>query len=342
MKYRIFVPIHIATQNILAEWVGFIAGFFGELGTVLAQPWKIGEFKSRIDKLADDVNLNGRSIKKEMKKLIALYEKAQQDKTIEEIVKNVNLKADVKQTTYGMTKYYYLSLVYESDKVHPFVFHKALMLTNQSASFFSLALFSRFEDTSAYNKYKSYKIRCEYNLTTERDIYPTKPNAGVNVLKRDLIYQHIAFPPYIYDLRENISILKAKPIKGAYGRTLGTKLTALIQDITFYIKFPYVEGTINEETLDGDIELIPLVPPFYKKDNHPQLVFKTDYILPQKIEVSPLQSNGKRMKEKLKEKQQEQTKTQETQEIEQPKKKVDLIIPLLALAGGLVLWKTMK
>ncbi|MFZ8830067.1 MAG: hypothetical protein ACO2OO_01280, partial [Candidatus Aenigmatarchaeota archaeon] len=161
MKYRIFVPIHIATQNILAEWVGFIAGFFGELGTVLAQPWKIGEFKSRIDKLADDVNLNGRSIKKEMKKLLALYEKAQQDKTIEEIVKNVNLKADVKQTTYGMTKYYYLSLVYESDKVHPFVFHKALMLTNQSASFFSLALFSRFEDTSAYNKYKSYKIRCE-------------------------------------------------------------------------------------------------------------------------------------------------------------------------------------
>jgi hypothetical protein len=333
MKYRIFVPIHIATQNILSEWVGFIAGFFGELGTVLAQPWKIGEFKSRIDKLADDVNLNGRSIKKEMKKLIALYEKAQQDKTIEEIVKNVNLKADVKQTTYGMTKYYYLSLVYESDKVHPFVFHKALMLTNQSASFFSLALFSRFEDTSAYNKYKSYKIRCEYNLTTQRDIYPTKPNEKEDILKRDLIYQHIALPPYIYDLRENISILKKE------NKRFGTKLTALIQDITFYIKFPYVEGTINEETLDGDMELIPLVPPFYKKDNHPQLVFKTDYILPQKIEISPLQSNGKRMKEKLKEKQQEQTKTQE---IEQPKKKMDLTIPLLALAGGLVLWKTMK
>ena len=332
MKYRIFVPIHIATQNVLAEWVGFIAGFFGELGTIIAQPWKIGEFKSRIDKLADDVNLSGRSIKKEMKKLLALYEKAQQDKTIEEIVKNVNLKADVKQTTYGMTKYYYLSLVYESDKVHPFVFHKALMLTNQSASFFSLALFSRFEDTSAYNKYKSYKIKCEYNLTTERDIYPTKPNAKEDILKRDLIYQHIAIPPYIYDLRENISILKKE------NKRFGTKLTALIQDITFYIKFPYVEGTINEETLDGDIELIPLIPPFYKKDNHPQLVFKTDYILPQKIEVSPIQSNGKRMKEKLKEKQ--ETKTQKTQE--QPKKKMNLTIPLLALAGGLVLWKAMK
>jgi len=336
MKYRIFVPIHIATQNVLAEWVGFIAGFFGELGTIIAQPWKIGEFKSRIDKLADDVNLSGRSIKKEMKKLLALYEKAQQDKTIEEIVKNVNLKADLKQTTYGMTKYYYLSLVYESDKVHPFIFHKALMLTNQSASFFSLALFSRFEDTSAYNKYKSYKIRCEYNLTTQRDIYLTKPNAKEDILKRDLISQHIAIPPYIYDLRENISILKKE------NKRFGTKLTALIQDITFYIKFPYVEGTINEETLDGDMELIPLVPPFYKKDNHPQLVFKTDYILPQKIEVSPIQSNGKRMKEKSKEKQQEQTKTQETQEIEQPKKKMNLTIPLLALAGGLVLWKTMK
>jgi len=335
MKYRIFVPIHIATQNILAEWVGFIAGFFGELGTVLAQPWKIGEFKSRIDKLADDVNLNGRSIKKEMKKLLALYEKAQQDKTIEEIVKNVNLKADVKQTTYGMTKYYYLSLVYESDKVHPFVFHKALMLTNQSASFFSLALFSRFEDTSAYNKYKSYKIRCEYNLTTERNIYPTKPNAKEDILKKDLIYQHIALPPYIYDLRENISILKKEP------KRFGTKLTALIQDITFYIKFPYVEGTINEETLDGDIELIPLVPPFYKKDKKPQLVFKTDYILPQKIEVSPIEKDNKKMKEKSKEKQQEQTKTQETQKIEQPKK-INLTIPLLALAGGLVLWKAMK
>jgi len=332
MKYRIFVPIHIATQNVLAEWVGFIAGFFGELGTIIAQPWKIGEFKSRIDKLADDVNLSGRSIKKEMKKLLALYEKAQQDKTIEEIVKNVNLKADLKQTTYGMTKYYYLSLVYESDKVHPFIFHKALMLTNQSASFFSLALFSRFEDKSAYNKYKSYKIKCEYNLTTERDIYPTKPNAKEDILKRDLISQHIAIPPYIYDLRENISILKKE------NKRFGTKLTALIQDITFYIKFPYVEGTINEETLDGDIELIPLIPPFYKKDNHPQLVFKTDYILPQKIEVSPIQSNGKRMKEKLKEKQ--ETKTQKTQE--QPKKKMNLTIPLLALAGGLVLWKAMK
>jgi len=336
MKYRIFVPIHIATQNILAEWVGFIAGFFGELGTILAQPWKIKEFRGRIDKLADDVNLNGRSIKKEMKKLLALYEKAQQDKTIEEIVKNVNLKADVKQTTYGMTKYYYLSLVYESDKVHPFVFHKALMLTNQSASFFSLALFSRFEDTSAYNKYKSYKIRCEYNLTTERNIYPTKPNAKEDILKKDLIYQHIALPPYIYDLRENISILKKEP------KRFGTKLTALIQDITFYIKFPYVEGTINEETLDGDIELIPLVPPFYKKDKKPQLVFKTDYILPQKIEVSPIEKDNKKMKEKSKEKQQEQTKTQEIQEIEQPKKKMNLTIPLLALAGGLVLWKAMK
>ena len=335
MKYRIFVPIHIATQNILAEWVGFIAGFFGELGTVLAQPWKIGEFKSRIDKLADDVNLNGRSVKKEMKKIINLYEKARNDKTIEEIVKNINLKADVKQTTYLMTKYYYLSLVYESDKVHPFVFHKALMLTNQSASFFSLALFSRFEDTSAYNKYKSYKIRCEYNLTTERDIYPTKPNAKEDILKKDLIYQHIALPPYIYDLRENISILKKEP------KRFGTKLTALIQDITFYIKFPYVEFTIDEETLDGDIELIPLVPPFYKKDKKPQLIFKTDYILPQKIEVSPIEKDNKKMKEKSKEKQQEQTKTQETQEIEQPKK-INLTIPLLALAGGLVLWKAMK
>jgi hypothetical protein len=271
-----------------------------------------------------------------MKKLLALYEKAQQDKTIEEIVKNVNLKADVKQTTYGMTKYYYLSLVYESDKVHPFIFHKALMLTNQSASFFSLALFSRFEDTSAYNKYKSYKIKCEYNLTTQRDIYPTKPNAKEDILKRDLIYQHIALPPYIENIRENISILKKE------NKRFGTKLTALIQDITFYIKFPYVEGTINEETLDGDMELIPLVPPFYKKDNHPQLVFKTDYILPQKIEVSPIQLNSKRMKEKLKEKQEKQQEQTKTQEIEQPKKKMDLTIPLLALAGGLLLWKTMK
>jgi hypothetical protein len=336
MKYRIFVPIHIATQNILAEWIGFIGGFFNELVVAIHNPLKAIEFRKKIDQLADNVNLNGRSIKKEMKKLLALYEKAQQDKTIEEIVKNVNLKANVKQTTYGMTKYYYLSLVYESDKVHPFVFHKALMLTNQSASFFSLALFSRFEDTSAYNKYKSYKIRCEYNLTTERNIYPTKPNAKEDILKKDLIYQHIALPPYIYDLRENISILKKEP------KRFGTKLTALIQDITFYIKFPYVEGTINEETLDGDIELIPLVPPFYKKDKKPQLVFKTDYILPQKIEVSPIEKDNKKMKEKSKEKQQEQTKTQEIQEIEQPKKKMNLTIPLLALAGGLVLWKAMK
>jgi hypothetical protein len=120
-------------------------------------------------------------------------------------------------------------------------------------------------------------------------------------------------------------------------KRFGTKLTALIQDITFYIKFPYVEGTINKETLDGDMELIPFIPPFYRKDNHPQLVFKTDYILPQKIEVSPIEKDNKKMEEK----QQEQTKTQETQEIEQPKK-MNLTIPLLALAGGLMLWKTMK
>jgi len=335
MKYRIFVPIHIATQNVLVEWVGFIEGFFQELTTISFQPWKAIEFKDKINKLADDNNLNGRSIKKEMKKLLALYEKAQQDKTIEEIVKNVNLKADVKQTTYGMTKYYYLSLIYESDKVHPFIFHKALMLTNQSASFFSLALFSRFEDTSAYNKYKSYKIRCEYNLTIQRDIIgPSGSNE--KILKEALIGQHIALPPYIYDLKENISILKKEP------KRFGTKLTALIQDIVFCIKFPYVEGTINEETLDGDIELIPFVPPFYKKNNHPQLVFKTDYILPQKIEVSPIQSNSnsKRMKEKLKEKQEKQQEQTKTQEIEQ--KKMNLTIPLLALAGGLVLWKIMR
>ncbi|MEO0144804.1 MAG: hypothetical protein ABIL89_03050 [candidate division WOR-3 bacterium] len=333
MKYRIFVPIHIATQKILTDWLGFIDGFLNELAVARHNPLRAIEFRKRIDKLADDVNLNGRSIKKEMKKLLALYEKAQQDKTIEEIVKNVNLKADVKQTTYGMTKYYYLSLIYESDKVHPFIFHKALMLTNQSASFFSLALFSRFEDTSAYNKYKSYKIRCEYNLTTQRDIIGPKSGSNEKILKEALIGQHIALPPYIYDLKENISILKKE------FKRFGTKLTAIIQDITFYIRFPYVEGTINEETLDGDIELIPFVPPFYKKDNHPQLVFKTDYILPQKIEISSLQSNNKGMKEKLKEKQEKQQEQTKTQEIEQ--KKMDLTIPLL-VAGGLVLWKIMK
>jgi hypothetical protein len=46
MKYRIFVPIHIATQNVLAEWVGFIAGFFGELGSIIASTLKaIGGFR---------------------------------------------------------------------------------------------------------------------------------------------------------------------------------------------------------------------------------------------------------------------------------------------------------
>ncbi|MEO0160390.1 MAG: hypothetical protein ABIL47_07955, partial [candidate division WOR-3 bacterium] len=274
----------------------------------------------------------GRVLKKELKKVVALYEKAQQDETIRNIVNNVNLDIKLKQTTYGLTKYYYISIVYESQKIHPLIFHKALLLTNQSASFFSTVLFSRFEDTSKYDKIKEFEITYDYSIITKREVYVLKPNEE-EVIKQ-FLRNYVSYPPYSSVKRINYSNLLIKR-EEAIGCFHKFKVNMYLNNIIYKIKFPYVSGTINEETLEGDLELLPIMPPFWRKDNKPQLIFSNDYIVPQKISIS---LGGKdKIKEKQQEPQSQQSEQKSEQKEESQEKKKTNIIPILALIGFLVL-----
>ncbi len=320
--YRIFVPVHLGTQNVIAEWVGFLGGLLEKL----VNPINWINLKGEIEKLADDVNLNGRALKKELKKIVALYEKAQQDETIKNIVNNINLKIELKQTTYGLTKYYYISLVYESQKIHPLIFHKALLLTNQSASFFSTILFSRFEDTSKYDKIKEFEIVYEYNLITNRKVFPITRGDRQEIAEQ-FMRQYLSYPPYSELKKIDYSLLSYEKVASWTYEVQMTLFSA-----TYKVKFPYISGTINEETLEGDLELLPIMPPFWRKDGKPQLVFANDYIVPQKITINISESKkGNRLKERLKEKSEQ--KSQQEQE-QQKEKKINLvpILGLLALA----------
>lgn len=342
--YRIYIPVHFGTQNVVAEWVGFIGGLLEKI----ANPIHWINLKGEIEKLADDVNLNGRLLKKELLKLVQLYEKAQQDETIKNIVNNVNLDIKLKQTTYGLTKYYYISIVYESQKIHPLVFHKALLLTNQSASFFSTVLFARFEDKSKYDKIKEFEIIYDYSTITNREIHTFKTEEKEII--KEFLKNYASFPPYSEVKRVNYSDILIKRV-GQIGKSINVyKVNMYLKDITFRVKFPYISGTINEETLEGDLELLPIMPPFWKKDGHPQLVFSNDYIIPQKISINL--SGKDKIKEKMKQKKQqseqqsEQTKQENLQKEKVEEKKKTSIVPILVLAlialiaGGKIRWIT--
>ena len=336
MRYDIQIPIHMTTQNIFVEWGGALL----KLLDILTDPLKVKAAFYYVRKIPEEVNLNGRALRRELEKIIALYERSQDDDTIREIIENIDLSFDLRRIQYGMTNYYVWDIKYKSDVVHPLVFHKAMLMTNQEASFFSTVILSRIHDRSRYDATRYYLFRYEFEpWTTQMRIFSKRPlnendikqkveeaalsflphpayaiRTGVNTAKLLIEYDYKeqrdiqtctqnnitpGNPGYIPECHHKFTNRQSECMRNCRGNyicmsncmkepitietyTYPVSIT-LSGPVEYQVYFRYVKGTLNENILDGEVQLLPVIPPHYRKDNKDQWIFADNYPQPSQI-----------------------------------------------------------
>jgi hypothetical protein len=273
--YDIVVPLRLSRENEWLKKLALVGAVFDEWqklnAKILIANYTKGlnfkkqiedtkkalrEFKERVRRLPDELNLGGRKLNKIFYDYLTALEKMyeSEDPVIQQTLQHVKFKVEYKEIkeSWGNVSYV-LFLHYESDKLHPLQFFYYVSVSYPEGVFFPSLVLLRTYDFSKYNREFKYNIKHNFNKTVE--ITKGKNEGEV----RKMIYEMLPKPAYTVSFTPQMNI---KEVRERRWLRNTKKWIVNIESISYELRMPYVAGTISEEVLPQLEELLVLLPPY--------------------------------------------------------------------------------
>jgi hypothetical protein len=213
------------------------------------------EFREKVKRLPDELNLGGRKLKKIFNDYLIALEKMHQsdDPVLQQTLEQVKFKVEFKEIreNWGNVSYT-MFLHYESNTLHPLQFFYYVSGSYPEGIFFPSLVLLRTYDFSKYNREFRYSIKHNFNTTFE----VSKAKNEKEVEK--MILEILPKPAYTIGVRPKMKIKKVRERRWLRNKE---KWIVNIESVEYDVRMPYVSGTISEEVLPQLEDLLILLPP---------------------------------------------------------------------------------